>query len=405
LQQSEEQATEFLHLFIVACYMTPLLGAFISDSYIGKYRTILYLSLIYCLGNWAMAASALPSQENHSASLTLLGLGLIALGTGGIKPCVSAFGGDQIELSYPPSPARNTLLRRFFSAFYFSINAGAVLSTLITPLIRSYVNYAWAFAIPAWLMMLSLVLFYLGSGGYKHQPPGGNVVAHVAGVIWTAVTSSGQKSPEYTALPESEPQAQRQKATRPPMVRAPESKPIGIGARARFSNFIGGNSLRTASIFLRGTPPESRPEHLTGQALLSGAESGPESGASARGGSNFPVPRPPSRRNLSEIGAQTQAAPETQSTPGSAAAVMAKPHWLDRAKAVHGERDVEDVKVLLRVLLLFVPAPLFWSLFDQQSSRWVFQARKLDGRLPFGLVIEPDQMQVRAISSLQGFCF
>lgn len=353
-----------------------------------------------------MAASALHSQASHSASLTILGLGLIALGTGGIKPCVSAFGGDQIELSYPPSSARNTLLRRFFSAFYFSINAGAVLSTLITPLIRSYSSYTWAFAVPAWLMMLSLALFYLGSGSYKHQAPGGNVVAHVAGVIWTAIRLNTQRGAEQPALPEADPQAseQPQKASRPPAGKASQSKPIGIGARVRFSNFIGGNSLRTASIFLRGTPPETRPEQ---QALLSGADSGPESGSSLRGGNHFPVPRPPSRRNLAgEIGAQAlpPAGPPVVATRiapsgGVPAGQVAKRHWLDSAKAVHGSQDVEDVKGLLRVLLLFVPAPLFWSLFDQQSSRWVFQARKLDGRLPFGLVIEPDQMQVRKGSS------
>lgn len=73
---------------------------------------------------------------------------------------------------------------------------------------------------------------------------------------------------------------------------------------------------------------------------------------------------------------------------------MPTAHWLDHAKYRYGEQLVEDVKVLLRILLLYVPLPIFWALFDQQGSRWTFQASRMDGRLPGGLTIKPDQMQV-----------
>src|SRR5687768_10187475 len=84
------EATEVYHLFVAACYLLPLLGAWISDRYLGKYKTILFLSLIYCVGHLCLAV-----WENKTGFYW--GLGLIALGAGGIKPCVSAHVGDQFH--------------------------------------------------------------------------------------------------------------------------------------------------------------------------------------------------------------------------------------------------------------------------------------------------------------------
>lgn len=90
--------------------------------------------------------------------LSILGLFLIAVGTGGIKPCVSSFGGDQFVL-----PQQERQLQRFFSVFYFSINAGSVLSSFLTPMLREYHClgsnedcYPLAFGLPAALMIASL---------------------------------------------------------------------------------------------------------------------------------------------------------------------------------------------------------------------------------------------------------
>ena len=68
-------------------------------------------------------------------------------------------------------------------------------------------------------------------------------------------------------------------------------------------------------------------------------------------------------------------------------------HWLDVSKEEYGEELVEDVKCLLRVLLLYTPVPVWFSLFDQLSSRWTFQAARMDGSLGF-LTIKPEQMVV-----------
>lgn len=70
-----------------------------------------------------------------------------------------------------------------------------------------------------------------------------------------------------------------------------------------------------------------------------------------------------------------------------------KEHWLEYAEEKHGKKLVMETKILLNVLILFVPLPFFWALFDQQGSRWLIQATKMDGDIGF-YTIKPDQMQI-----------
>ena len=200
--------------------------------------------------------------------MTFVGLALIAIGTGGIKPCVSAFGGDQFKL-----PEQERQLQTFFSVFYFSINAGSFISTIVTPILREDVHcfgdktcYSLAFGVPAALMAIALVIIIMGKPLYKMNPPQGNIVFKVV-----------------------------------------DSIRYGI-----FENIKG-----------------------------------------SRGNS----------------------------------------HWMDVGKAKYGDELVEDVKSLLRVLVLFLPVPIWWTLFDQTGSRWTFQATRMDGTLGASY-IKPDQMQV-----------
>ena len=94
------------------------------------FRTILYVSVVYCTGNLIVSMTSLPPLGAGEIAGPMIGLFLIALGTGGIKPCVSAFGGDQFTSD------QSHLLQSFFSVFYFAINAGSLLSMLITPVLR-----------------------------------------------------------------------------------------------------------------------------------------------------------------------------------------------------------------------------------------------------------------------------
>lgn len=161
---NEAEATANVHLFNGAVYLTPFLGALLADIFIGKYRTIIGLSIVYCAGHAALAGMG---WFGNSPWWLMAGLGLIAMGSGGIKPCVSAHVGDQFG-------ARNAhLLSRIFNWFYFAINIGAVVSMLLTPWLLEWHGPHWAFGVPGVLMALATLVFWLGRNRFIHVPAGG----------------------------------------------------------------------------------------------------------------------------------------------------------------------------------------------------------------------------------------
>eukprot|EP00092_Neocalanus_flemingeri_P014568 GFUD01015717.1.p1 GENE.GFUD01015717.1~~GFUD01015717.1.p1 ORF type:complete len:713 (-),score=202.42 GFUD01015717.1:316-2454(-) len=268
LHFTEDKATVIYHTFSMFCYFTPIFGAMIADQLLGKFKTIVYISIIYVLGHLLKTLAAIPTLGIPPVEFSLIGLALIAIGTGGIKPCVSAFGGDQFKL---PEQARQ--LQTFFSIFYFSINAGSLISTVLTPAIREDVEcfgddtcYSLAFGIPAILMLVATVIIIMGKPLYKMKPPQGNILTRVFGSISYAVKKK-----------------------------------------------------------IDGVPAD---------------------------------------------------------------------HWMDLAKDRYEPQLVEDVKCVLRVLVLYLPLPVWWALFDQTGSRWTFQATRMNGVVGDAGTIKPDQMQV-----------
>lgn len=156
----KNKAVSDYHLFSAACYLTPLFGAWLADRFLGKYKTIMLLSLFYCLGHAVLAI-----WENQLG--LYWGLGLIAIGSGGIKPCVSAHVGDQFI------KGQESLLRKVFDLFYWMINFGSFFSTLITPWTYKAYGPQIAFGIPGILMAIATFIFWLGRHHYVHVPPSG----------------------------------------------------------------------------------------------------------------------------------------------------------------------------------------------------------------------------------------
>ncbi|XP_071389295.1 solute carrier family 15 member 1 [Centroberyx affinis] len=282
LRWDDDLATSIYHAFVAMCYLTPILGAIVADSWLGKFKTIIYLSIVYAIGQIVMAISAIhditdtdrdgtPDNMTFHVSLSMVGLFLIALGTGGIKPCVAAFGGDQFREHQEKQ--RST----FFSVFYLCINAGSLLSTIITPILRAQECgihsqqkcYPLAFGVPAALMVVALVVFIVGSGMYYKAEPQGNIMLDVCKCIGFAISNRFRhRSPQYPK----------------------------------------------------------------------------------------------------------------------------KQHWMDWAEDKYDKLLIAQIKMVLKVLFLYIPLPMFWTLFDQKGSRWTLQATTMDGN--FGqLVIQPDQMQ------------
>jgi POT family proton-dependent oligopeptide transporter len=152
------EAVSVHHLFVAGCYLLPLLGGYISDRYWGKYKTIMILSVVYCIGHAVLAI-----WETKMGLYA--GLALIALGAGGIKPCVSAHVGDQFQKH------EEDKLRKIFDLFYWMINFGSFFASLITPWTLPKYGPAVAFGIPGILMAIATYVFWVGRKYYVHVPP------------------------------------------------------------------------------------------------------------------------------------------------------------------------------------------------------------------------------------------
>jgi len=157
---TNEQSKVWFHLFVSAVYFTPLIGALISDIWLGKYRTILIFSILYCFGFAALAF-------NHTRAGLITGLVLIAIGSGMIKPCVSANVGDQF------GKKNKHLMAKMYSWFYFAINLGAFASTMLIPILLDKYNATVAFGVPAALMVAATITFWMGRKKFVHIPRGG----------------------------------------------------------------------------------------------------------------------------------------------------------------------------------------------------------------------------------------
>ncbi|KAK7893450.1 hypothetical protein WMY93_022602 [Mugilogobius chulae] len=219
-------------------------------------------------------------------ALSMVGLLLIALGTGGIKPCVAAFGGDQFTdeqyiyenlISKVNIHSTGKAEKYILLYLLLSINAGSLLSTIITPILRGQQCgihtqqqcYPLAFGVPAALMVVALIVFIIGSGMYNKTAPEGNILVKVC-------------------------------------------KCVGFAIKNRYKH------------------RDSR----------------------------YPK----------------------------------REHWMDWAEEKYDKLLIAQVKMVLKVLFLYIPLPMFWALFDQQGSRWTLQATTMNGNFG-GFVVQPDQMQ------------
>ncbi len=159
VQVAEATANAKTHDFVAMSYLLPMFGGMAADWFWGKYKTILYLSIVYAIGNLTLA-----TFTTNEAFFTTA-LMLIALGAGGIKPCVSANVGDQFDES------NQHMITKAFNAFYMSINAGSLLSILAIPYLKAHYGATVAFGVPAIAMCIAIGFFYAGRHKYKPVPP------------------------------------------------------------------------------------------------------------------------------------------------------------------------------------------------------------------------------------------
>ena len=187
--ERDTAAKDIFHMFVIGVYFFPLLGGWLADRYFGKYHTILWFSLVYCAGHACLALF-----ENNATGF-YTGLFLIALGSGGIKPLVVSFCGDQFDQS------NKSKAKLVFDAFYWIINFGSFFASLLAPLFLRHWGPAVAFGIPGVLMFIATFVFWLGRRHYVNVPPSGNDPHGFFEVVKTALRTQrqGEGRPGYFA--------------------------------------------------------------------------------------------------------------------------------------------------------------------------------------------------------------
>ncbi|HWO57824.1 MAG TPA: oligopeptide:H+ symporter [bacterium] len=155
LGYSDANSATVASLFSATAYILPIVGGYIADRWLGKFRTIVYFAIPYIMGH--IILGTFDSEVGLYVALALL-----AGGSGTIKPNISTLMGLMYQ-----QQGKSHLLSQAFSWFYMAINIGAASTTTTLPFIRDRYGYGAAFMAPTILMAVSLGIFYLGK---KHYP-------------------------------------------------------------------------------------------------------------------------------------------------------------------------------------------------------------------------------------------
>ncbi|KAL5699195.1 hypothetical protein ACHQM5_030134 [Ranunculus cassubicifolius] len=211
LHQGNVSAARNVSSWQGTCYVAPLIGAILADSSWGRYKTIAVFSSIYFIGMTILTLSASvpglrppvcessiceeasPSQQ----AILFIGLYVIAIGTGGIKPCVSSFGADQFDDS---NPIERVQRGSFFNWFYFCINIGSLISSIFLVWIQDNLGWGIGFGIPTVFMALAIGSFFLGTSLYRFQKPGGSPLTRMCQVVVASIRNMNKKTPGDSSL-------------------------------------------------------------------------------------------------------------------------------------------------------------------------------------------------------------
>ncbi|KAL4285042.1 hypothetical protein GQ457_16G026590 [Hibiscus cannabinus] len=209
LNQGNVSASNNVMNWSGTCYFTPLIGAFVADAYLGRYWTTVIFSIIYFSGMALLTlSSSIPGLKpscngdvchptQGQVAAFFVALYLIALGSGGIKPCVSSFGADQFDETDEVEREKKS---SFYNWFYFSINIGGLIASSVLVWIQMNVGWDWGFGIPAAAMAVSIIFFCAGSRMYRLQKPGGSPVTRICQVIVASFRKLNVKIPVDQSL-------------------------------------------------------------------------------------------------------------------------------------------------------------------------------------------------------------
>ncbi|MBA0844180.1 hypothetical protein Goarm_001297 [Gossypium armourianum] len=215
---SANVVTDFMGTSFLLC----LLGGFLADSYLGRYRTIAIFAMVQMLGTCLLAVSTKLPQlrpppckytdvtqceqaNSFQMGILYLSLYLIALGTGGLKSSVSGFGTDQFDEKNEKEKAQ---MAYFFNRFFFVISTGTLMAVTVLVYIQDEVGRSWGYGICSASMFIALVIFFSGTKRYRYKKCSGSPIVHICQVVSAASGKKTAKLPSdisllYEDLPEA----------------------------------------------------------------------------------------------------------------------------------------------------------------------------------------------------------
>ncbi|OQU92019.1 hypothetical protein SORBI_3001G275800 [Sorghum bicolor] len=204
LHERNVDAARDVSTWIGSCFLTPLIGAFLADTYWGAYKTIVVFLLVYTVGMLTLTLSAcLPYAMDDSphnggirGATAYLGLYLVVLGSGGIKPCTSSLGAEQFDST---DMTERVTKASFFNWYYFSINIGSLLSGTVIVWVQENIGWGVGFAVPMVFMVFGLAAFVAGRKVYRYKKLSGSPLTRVAQVVVAAVRNCHLQLPEDTS--------------------------------------------------------------------------------------------------------------------------------------------------------------------------------------------------------------
>lgn len=321
---AKAEATHTAHLFMAGVYAAPMIGAILADRLLGKYLVIFWVSLIYILGHALLAVGGRLGATGDFSSgqwIFFAGLGCIALGSGGIKPCVSANVGDQF------SAKNGHLVTKVFQIFYFMINYGSFFATLAIPLLYKKWGAEVAFAVPGVLMALAALVFWMGRNRFVRMPPKpGGLLGFLD--VATAV-----------------------------LLYVPFVAIAFFGVFNAFAAQVTGGDVTWRLFFADFFVKFWRHFAISAAALVLAWFA-----FSAR------------QKRLQDTGFLALLVWSFQHRhlrmPGQG--------FFEPAREKFGEEAAEGPPAVLRIMLVFSMVSMFWALFDQHSSTWIEQANQMD---------------------------
>lgn len=330
---AKSKATAVAHLFMAGVYAFPMIGAILADRLLGKYKVILWVSMIYCAGHAVLAVAGRLAEMGNFGGGEIgmyLGLALIAVGSGGIKPCVSANVGDQFDAS------TSHLVSKVFQAFYFIINFGSFFSTMITPALYSAYGAEVAFGVPGIFMAVATFIFWLGRGRFVRVPPKPGGVVGALDVASALLFFSPVIALIVAVFVEGD------------HYKAPD--PAGMSSAQFYGTYLSG--------YLG---------HLAVSSWHYFAISG---GAIVLGLALFKMRQARQRDDGFLAVLLYSFANRSKRKPGEG--------FFDVARTEFGDEAAEGPPAVLRIVVVFSMIMFFWALFDQHASTWVQQAKEMN---------------------------